>query len=347
MRRTVPSKRRAGRRGVRRSWLRERAALRRSAASASPPTPAGRIAAGVLAGCRPGRSRRREARPVAAADVERAVGAELERRRPSGSGYCWHQSSISTCSGPIIMSPLTRAGATRGRSRRNRRPSAPGGVGQVSRRAGVPSAAPCRRSRRRTCRGRRRTVSPGSSDRAPGRAGPVPVVVDLGAEVGEHGRRRVAEAVEDLDEAALLGDEDAAVGGELEVGRVRSVLKTFRRRSWRARAGAALPGSRAGGTCRQRWPRERGESHEGKCQHDGGRRSTPTQHRTALPSPLCPPLPDESRHHPAGDPGRGAVSPSEGHRSGQIRHWCVCAPATQHRWRGAGTRRGPTPSSQR
>ena len=46
-----------------------------------------------------------EARAVAAARVERAVGAERERRRSSGSGYCWHQSSTSTCSAPVITLP--------------------------------------------------------------------------------------------------------------------------------------------------------------------------------------------------------------------------------------------------
>ena len=49
---------------------------------------------------------------------------------------------------------------------------------------------------------------------------PVPEVVDVGPEVGEHRRRLVGLVVEDLDDAALLGHEDAAVGGELDVGRV-------------------------------------------------------------------------------------------------------------------------------
>src|SRR5205085_563724 len=45
----------------------------------------------------------------------------------------------------------------------------------------------------------------------------VPVVVDLVPEVGDHGRRRVREAVEDLDEPTLLGDEDSAVGREAHI----------------------------------------------------------------------------------------------------------------------------------
>ena len=44
----------------------------------------------------------------------------------------------------------------------------------------------------------------------------VPEVVDLGSQVGEHGRRRVVEVVEDLDQAALLGNEHAPVAGELD-----------------------------------------------------------------------------------------------------------------------------------
>ena len=39
----------------------------------------------------------------------------------------------------------------------------------------------------------------------------VPEVVDLGPEIREDRRRRVAEVVEELDEAALLGDEDTPV----------------------------------------------------------------------------------------------------------------------------------------
>jgi hypothetical protein len=42
---------------------------------------------------------------------------------------------------------------------------------------------------------------------------------DLGVEVGDHRRGGVAEAVEDLDEPGALGDEHAAVGGELDAGR--------------------------------------------------------------------------------------------------------------------------------
>jgi hypothetical protein len=38
----------------------------------------------------------------------------------------------------------------------------------------------------------------------------VPEVVDIGAKIREHGGRGVGQAVEDLDDAVLLGDEDLA-----------------------------------------------------------------------------------------------------------------------------------------
>ena len=64
----------------------------------------------------------------------------------------------------------------------------------------------------------------------------VPEVVDLPAEVGIQGRRRVAEVLEDLDPAALLGDEDPAVGREadgrrlLQAAQRDRVLEAGRRR---------------------------------------------------------------------------------------------------------------------
>ena len=50
---------------------------------------------------------------------------------------------------------------------------------------------------------------------------PVPEVVGVGAEIGEGRRGRVREIVEHLDDAALLGDENAAVVRELKGGRFR------------------------------------------------------------------------------------------------------------------------------
>src|SRR5205085_1190955 len=48
----------------------------------------------------------------------------------------------------------------------------------------------------------------------------VPVVVDVGAEVGEEGGGGVAEVVEDPDQPALFGDEGPAVRGEADHGGV-------------------------------------------------------------------------------------------------------------------------------
>ena len=48
----------------------------------------------------------------------------------------------------------------------------------------------------------------------------VPEVVDVRTQVGDLRRRRVGQAVEDPDQAALLGDEDAAVGCEANGGRM-------------------------------------------------------------------------------------------------------------------------------
>ena len=49
---------------------------------------------------------------------------------------------------------------------------------------------------------------------------PIPEVVDVGRQATERRRRRIGQVVEDLDGAALLGDEDAAVGGEPDGHRV-------------------------------------------------------------------------------------------------------------------------------
>jgi hypothetical protein len=54
---------------------------------------------------------------------------------------------------------------------------------------------------------------------------PVPEVVDVDVEVGEDVRGGVGHGVEDLDDAALLGDEDPPVGGEADRGRVRQTAE--------------------------------------------------------------------------------------------------------------------------
>ena len=92
----------------------------------------------------------------------------------------------------------------------------PGRVGQASFQHGARSAP----SRRRTCRGGRRTARREVRvEREPQQAA-IPVVVDLRAQVDDLGRRRAGEAVEDLQQTALLGDEDAPVGREADVRRV-------------------------------------------------------------------------------------------------------------------------------
>ena len=77
----------------------------------------------------------------------------------------------------------------------------------------------------------------------------VPEVVDVRAQVGEDGRRRVGEVVEDLDQAALLGDEDPAVGGEANGGRVGQAAEDDRllEAAAGALAGRAVPDARARG----------------------------------------------------------------------------------------------------
>ena len=56
-------------------------------------------------------------------------------------GYCWHQSSISTCSGPVITLPLAVSFDSRPLTTQPS-PVAPGGVGQVSpQRGAVPPIA--------------------------------------------------------------------------------------------------------------------------------------------------------------------------------------------------------------
>src|SRR5918995_253832 len=44
------------------------------------------------------------------------------------------------------------------------------------------------------------------------------IAINFGAQVGEGGGRSVREVIEDFDHAALLGDEDASIFGELHVG---------------------------------------------------------------------------------------------------------------------------------
>ena len=118
---------------------------------------------------------------------------------------------------------------------------------------------------------------------------PIPVVVDLGPQVGEDVGRRVGQAVEDLDEARFLGHEDPPVRRELERDRVIEPLEDGRdleawlRRLARRRRDAALLGRlehlRSDGRWRLgRWPGygpgrgtdggHRGERREAGDDHD-------------------------------------------------------------------------------
>ncbi len=72
---------------------------------------------------------------------------------------------------------------------------------------------------------------------------PVRVVVDLRSQVGEDRGRRVAEAVEDLDQAALLGDEHAAIGREAHGGRLVEAAEDHRLREPGRLGGAGGRGS--------------------------------------------------------------------------------------------------------
>ena len=74
------------------------------------------------------------------AKVKLAPSPPLMYSAPSGPnatvpiewlGYCWHQSLIRTCSGPVLTSPLTGSRDSRALTRH---PSVvgPGGVGQAS-----------------------------------------------------------------------------------------------------------------------------------------------------------------------------------------------------------------------
>jgi hypothetical protein len=50
---------------------------------------------------------------------------------------------------------------------------------------------------------------------------PIPEVVDVRPQVGEGRRRRVRQAVEDLDQPALLGDEHSSIARESHDSRIR------------------------------------------------------------------------------------------------------------------------------
>ena len=129
---------------------------------------------------------------------------------------------------------------------------------------------------------------------------PVPEVVDLGAEIRKHGGRGVREVVENEHAAALLGDEDAAVGGELDVGGVGQPAEgaLVDEVGGQRCQGCGSGLTRGHGLGRQRGRGQRGDSHEGERDRDDRRPRTPANGRPALGHPLSAvPSSNGSRHH--------------------------------------------------
>ena len=90
----------------------------------------------------------------------------------------------------------------------------------------------------------------------------VPEVVDVDVQVGEGRRRGVGQGVEDLDDPALLGHEDAPVRGEADHGRVAQPAEDDR----------LLEAGRRGRPGRRRGRRHQGgqrPEHQGHREHDG------------------------------------------------------------------------------
>ena len=122
---------------------------------------------------------------------------------------------------------------------------------------------------------------------------PVPVAVDVGAQVGHHRGGAVVEPVEHLDAARLLGHEDAAVDGEAHHGRVVQagdddpVLESGGKGLGLGGGGAdtiAGAGGAPGGRP-DRHPGERGQ----RADHDQGGEAAPSRASSrAFPSPSTP-----------------------------------------------------------
>ena len=154
-----------------------------------------------------------EARAVAAADVERAVGAEVDRADRVARELLAPVLDQHLL-GPVHDVAATPSAARAARRRRSRRPWRPAASARSVVRRSAPPAALCRRSARRACRGRRRTASREVRDAAPARAARDPRSCARWSQIGERRRGRVGEVVEHLDQTALLGDEHAPVGRE-------------------------------------------------------------------------------------------------------------------------------------
>ena len=216
-----------------------------------------------------------EARAVAAGHVERAVGAEREVADRVARELL----------APVLDQHLLGARhALPLASRRDSRPlTTQPSVGRrragsgSRRRCQCPTAAPSRRSRRRRCRARRRTGLAGKlgSSARPSR----PRSQKLWTFVRRSAKtvaRGVAEAVEDLDEAALLGDEDPAVGREAHGGRLSQPGET--RRVLEARAAGRASRCGRSGRCRIRTRRRsRHTRGSGRACRGSGRLPAPTR----------------------------------------------------------------------
>ena len=126
-----------------------------------------------------------EARPVTAAHVERPVGAERERS-DQRTRVLRHQSSISTCSAPVITL-LTPEGARGARRHHAAIPGRAGASGRIRENAG---RTPARRGLGTPVHGRRvENIDVGggwgSWMKLQDQATPVPEVVDVDVEIGE------------------------------------------------------------------------------------------------------------------------------------------------------------------
>ncbi len=233
----------------------------------------------------------REARAVAGARVQRPVRAEVD------GSYRVARVLLA----PVLDQHLLRAGHDIAVRLESREPSADHAAvrGRAGgRRARVTPARRCaRRAELVVVRVEDvdvRALREVRIERHPQKAA-IPEVVDVRREVREGRRSRVGEAVEDLDRAALLGDEDPAVGRKAHHRRVRQpaerdgLLKRRRRRC----------------ACRLRSGRRR------RARPEQG------QHRDSQSNPDCPS--DSAGRHVA-EPPPPLPSTTRSHRTNRARN---------------------------
>ncbi len=209
--------------------------VRTSCARSAPPSAVGGVwlppmpPGGSLQGVRPAGSRSGRSRRSRSSRRHRRRRTARRRVRTQGADRVARELLApvleSTCSVPVMTRRRLQA--------RQRAPTTqpsvvgPGGVGQPSVAAGAPQRRRAADRRVDACRARRRRASAGKfgCEREAEQAA-IPEVVDLRPEVGEHGGGRVVEAVEHLDDAALLGDEHPPVRREADRGRRASPEST-------------------------------------------------------------------------------------------------------------------------